>query len=207
MEQNKKFPWVHQIICLAPLAVTLTVIVVFIGTDEAATRAFSHINSEEPELTVAIKEISRWIPNLFYIAWCIILIHALITKNKSTLCLTLLFFFAQVCFSFFLVRIIKICAGLPRPYAVLEGAVAVPFSFTNTEQHSFPSGHTATVALSTSCTASIFSKYSISLFMGVLLAVLGFSRIYLLMHHMSDIVMGTCIGLAGNIFIHRMYKR
>jgi undecaprenyl-diphosphatase len=202
-----RFPWAHQIICLAPLALTLTLIVAFIGNDDDVARTFMQISAEQPALTTAMRLTSRWVPYLFYAAYCIALVRALLTKNRPLLRLTLVFFLAQACFAFLLVRIIKISIGLPRPYAALDGAEPVPFSFNNSDQHSFPSGHTSAAALSVSCTAYIFRNYPLSLLMGLLLALVGFSRIYLIMHHPSDVAAGMCIGLAGNIFIHRICNR
>jgi undecaprenyl-diphosphatase len=206
-EKAKQFPWMHQFICLAPLSMTLISIVTFIGTGDVVTLTFRDITSEHPDLLVIVKELSRWIPNLFYVAYCIILIHAAFSHNKIALYLTTVFFLAQAFFALFLVRIIKISIGLPRHYAVLDGAVATPFSFTNADQHSFPSGHTSTVTLSVSCTASVFRNYMISLYMGLLLALMGFSRIFLLMHHISDVAAGMCIGFVGNISIHYICNR
>jgi undecaprenyl-diphosphatase len=203
-----RFPWAHQLICLAPLAATLILISVFIGTGDDASRAFMRIGAGHPELTTVMRGLSRWVPYLFYAAYGIALVRAALTKNRSLLRFALIFFFAQACFSFLMVRIIKISAGLPRPYAALNGAEIAPFSsFSNTDQHSFPSGHTSAVALSVSCTVSLFRNYAFSFLMGLLLALVGFSRIYLLMHHLSDVAAGMCIGLAGNIFIHGICNR
>jgi undecaprenyl-diphosphatase len=197
----------HQIICLAPLAVVIGLMYVLLGTDDAVTAAFMRIGAEHPDLTAVMRELSRWVPFLFYAAYGIVLLRAVLTKNRPLLRFTLVFFLAQACFAFLLVRVIKISVGLPRPYAVLNGAEASPFSFMDTDQHSFPSGHTASVALSVSCTASVFRRYALSLLLGLLLALLGFSRIYLLMHHLSDVAAGMCIGAAGNIFIHCICNR
>jgi undecaprenyl-diphosphatase len=186
---------------------TLILISVFIGTGNAVTLTFSNIASEYPTLLFILKEISRYIPNFFYVAYCIVFIRAVFTRNKSIKCLSLVFLLAQICFAFVLVRIIKISTGLPRPYAVLDGAVAIPFSFISTDQHSFPSGHTTTVTIAASCTASVFRNYIVSLYMGLLIALMGFSRIFLLMHHLSDVAAGMCIGLIGNIFIHYICNR
>jgi undecaprenyl-diphosphatase len=201
------FPWAHQLVCLAPLAVTLGLLCVFVGTDDAVTAAFARIGAEYPVLTSVMRELSRVVPFFFYAAYGIVLLRAALTKNRPLLRFALVFFLAQACFAFLLVRVIKISAGLPRPYAVLNGAEAAPFSFMDTDQHSFPSGHTAAVALSVSCTASVFRKYALSLLLGLLLALLGFSRIYLLMHHLSDVAAGMCIGAAGNVFIHSICSR
>ncbi|MDR2124351.1 MAG: phosphatase PAP2 family protein [Desulfovibrio sp.] len=201
------FPWAHQLICLAPLAVTIGLMYAFIGADAAVTTAFMRHGAAHPVLTALMRELSRWVPLLFYAAYGIVLLRAARTKNRPLLRFTLVFFLAQACFAFLLVRVIKISAGMPRPYAVLNGAEAAPFSLMDTDQHSFPSGHTTAAALSVSCTASVFRKYALSLLLGLLLALLGFSRIYLLMHHMSDVAAGMCIGTAGNIFIHCLYYK
>jgi undecaprenyl-diphosphatase len=201
------FPWAHQLVCLAPLAVTVGLLYAFIGADDAVTAAFKGISAAHPDLTAVMRELSRWVPFLFYAAYGIVLLRAALTKNRPLMRFALVFFLAQACFAFLLVRVIKISVGLPRPYAVLNGAEAAPFSFMDTDQHSFPSGHTAAVALSVSCTASVFRRYALSLLLGLLLALLGFSRIYLLMHHLSDVAAGMCIGAAGNIFIHCLCNR
>jgi undecaprenyl-diphosphatase len=202
-----RFPWAHQFVCLAPLAATLGIIFVFIGNDEAVTCTFMRIGAERPALTAVMRMLSRWVPYLFYAAYGIMLVRAALTNDKPLLRFALVFFLAQACFAFLLVRVIKISVGLPRPYAALNGAEAAPFSFTNTDQHSFPSGHTSAVALAVVCTASVFRRYALSLLLGLLLALVGFSRIYLTMHHLSDVAAGMGIGLAGNLFIYGICNR
>jgi undecaprenyl-diphosphatase len=207
LKQNlRTFPWMQQIVCLAPLGAVLACLALFVGTGNDIAREFYRLRALHPELTQGIRMFSAWTQNVFYAFWLILLIYGLRVKKKDLARRALYFFVVQGVFSFVLVRVFKVALGFPRPYATLAGAGVVPFSF-DTSQHSFPSGHTTTVAISACCTASLGADLLLSLFMGLVLAGIGFSRIYLGMHHILDVSAGLAFGVLGNFCFHYLCNR
>lgn len=72
------------------------------------------------------------------------------------------------------------------------------------EMNSFPSGHTATAfAFFAFVTMVYFKKnQSMQLVMGLLAVFVGYSRMYLSLHFLEDVVAGACIGLVAYMLAH-----
>lgn len=102
--------------------------------------------------------------------------------------------------------VVKPWINRPRPFAQLEGLtmlIRAPRSF------SFPSGHTAT---SFAAAAAIFcNNRKLGWAAYVVAALIGFSRIYLSVHFLTDvlggIVLGTLCAMAGVWISRKMGKR
>jgi len=77
-----------------------------------------------------------------------------------------------------------------RPFISIEGIkliVKPPSSF------SFPSGHTSSAFAAATILSLHIKKYS---FLFITLAcIIGFSRIYLYVHYLSDVIAGMCLGI------------
>ncbi|MDR3176712.1 MAG: phosphatase PAP2 family protein [Desulfovibrio sp.] len=202
----RTFPWMQLIVCLVPLGAVLACLALFVGTGNDAAREFYRLRALHPELTRGIRLFSAWTQNVFYAFWFILLVYGLRVKKKDLARRALWFFVVQFVFSFVLVRVVKVAFGFPRPYAALAGAGVVPFSF-DTGQHSFPSGHTTTVSISAYCTAALGADLLLSLLMGLVLAGIGFSRVYLGMHHILDVSAGLVFGAFGSFCFHYLCNR
>ncbi len=89
----------------------------------------------------------------------------------------------------------------PRPFTYPE----VRSIGEMTGGYSFPSGHSHSVAnLSTQLTQKT-RKWQIGLGLGILTAVVMFTRLYLGQHFLSDTVMGCAIGIAAAIGFGKLY--
>ena len=90
---------------------------------------------------------------------------------------------------------VKMGMGRPRPEA---GETLYRFLTTNSLYHSLPSGHTAEITGTCLALALWRCKKRMSLILGLLVALMGFSRIYLNHHFPSDVFFGWMFGsLAG----------
>lgn len=104
----------------------------------------------------------------------------------------------SVLVSFLLCYLLKILIGRERPDLLLEGAT-LPTDF------SFPSGHTA-VAFST---LPILDKEfpMLKWFWLGFACLVGFSRVYIGVHYLSDIIAGALLGgLVGCLFLYLREK-
>ncbi len=87
------------------------------------------------------------------------------------------------------VHLIKRRVKRLRPVAYTEVRFLVPV----TRHNSFPSGHTATTFALAAVVAWYFPAWAIPLFL--LAAVVGYSRVYVGVHFLSDVVVAAVIGL------------
>lgn len=125
-------------------------------------------------------------------------IYGLIAKDTTAKKITIELLQAGL-YSEALTEVLKIVVGRSRPYTNDGSFTFHPFTLTNEDHHSFPSGHsTSAFALST-----VMSRHAKSLTLKILAYVPAgftlFSRIYQDKHWVSDELLGAAIGyFVGN---------
>jgi membrane-associated phospholipid phosphatase len=136
---------------------------------------------------------------LFYAVFLVLLVYALVKKNKTVFDLVLAYIKAQLVFSFLLVRILKIVVGRARPGHGIEFKF---FSFAF-RYNSFPSGHSADAFVSGVFLFYLLknSKYSACRYLPLIYAFLiAISRVFISSHYPSDVAAGMMIGMLGACF-------
>jgi len=110
-----------------------------------------------------------------------------------------------------LTHILKLMVSRPRPVIVEDMIVAMPADF------SFPSAHTAqavsfflALALVVNRTLPVKNGAVVWLFCVLIAALVGYSRIYLKVHYISDVVAGALLAIFWimllNWFIHSCFS-
>lgn len=99
--------------------------------------------------------------------------------------------------------IIKNFAKVPRPFT--KGISCVRLDTAT--GYSFPSGHTQGFATWSSFFAVKFKKIWISILVGVLIAAVAFSRLYLGAHYPSDVIVGIALGVGIAVFGNYLFEK
>jgi membrane-associated phospholipid phosphatase len=107
-----------------------------------------------------------------------------------------------------LAQILKNVFSMPRPWEVFEHGGKYAYFIDGVTRRgfsSFPSGHSTTVfALATML--AIFEKNKKWNVVYVLIAVaVGYSRIYLGQHFLTDVLMGSFLGVMTAVIVHWLF--
>lgn len=117
---------------------------------------------------------------------------------------SLLYFFLTVGMSGIFVNLVKVVIGRYRPRALFEQGLYGfhPFS-TDWAINSFPSGHSQAAFAAMTALVFILPRYDLAwLALAVLVAV---SRVATSVHYLSDVAMGSYVGIAAAILMHRAF--
>lgn len=198
------YPFLGHCICLAPVTVFLCCVHIFLGTEHDVFVYFSEARAARPWLTLPIEMVSHGILFLFYPLYAFFLYKGLRGKKMDEILFVLCYVAAQVLIAALLCRVIKIAVGRPRP---MTGGPLVPGSFGWGYQ-SFPSGHAGEILGSSLPLIWRFGrsgKYLLPLGLGFIVAIVAFTRLYLGMHHPTDIWGGLVLGSVSGYVSWMLY--
>ena len=99
--------------------------------------------------------------------------------------------------------IIKNFAQVPRPFT--KGISCVRLDTAT--GYAFPSGHTQGFATWSSFFASKFKKMWLSILVGVLIAAVACSRLYLGAHYPSDVIVGVALGVGVSVLGNYLFEK
>ncbi len=136
----------------------------------------------------------------FWTIFCIVLLLYRPTRNIGLVCLAALIIDYALC------EVIKVTVARLRPFQVHE----VQLLISAPRGYSFPSNHSSTsFAVATGFfMLSDFKPYSYFRWFVLLLAFLiAFSRVYLFVHYISDIVVGAIIGSLVAFLCVKLYEK
>ncbi|MBT8762547.1 phosphatase PAP2 family protein [Desulfohalobiaceae bacterium Ax17] len=175
----------------------------FLGSEEKIYLFFTAFRPEHPGLTTFFTLLTDWGNAFFYVVYSTLLIRGLVKKEKSLILLCGYYILFQLVISFFVVRVLKISIGRPRPGM---GDQFHPFSIQN-KFNSLPSGHTAEIFGAILPLALWRRKNIICLVLGCFGTLLAFSRVYLGEHHPSDLILGYFLGSLSGFLIFTFWKK
>lgn len=202
----RAFPWGPYLCCLGPSLLMLLYVAVFLGTGRELAEMFRYVRQDDPLTYSAMLYATNIIPPLSYLLYAGFLWRGLKKSDYSLVRLALAYFIVQVLISFLFVRLLKISVGKPRPLAMLAGDEYEHFTLEH-GNHSFPSGHSSEIMGSIIPLAARWKRYAFPLALGLLAALVTHSRLYLSMHHLSDIAAGLVLGSISGILIQYISTR
>ncbi|MCC8193905.1 MAG: phosphatase PAP2 family protein [Deltaproteobacteria bacterium] len=182
----------------------------FIGPENAVYGFFTAVRKAHPSWTPPMELFSDCALYAFYLVYVLFLLRGVRRKRPEDIFFVLSYLVAQVLIAALLCRVVKIAVGRPRP---MTGGPFHPFSLGWGYQ-SFPSGHTGEIlgsALPFIWRYGSRASLPLALGFGLLIAAVAFSRIYLSMHHPTDIwgglVFGSLSGYASWAFWNALLTR
>lgn len=94
-----------------------------------------------------------------------------------------------------------------RPIVVLGEKVRVIQGYYMNREHSFPSGHTSTAFTLALLLSSIVKKDFWVYFFPIVAFFVGYSRVYLAQHFVTDVFAGMLVGIASSYLSLLIYER
>ena len=97
-------------------------------------------------------------------------------------------------FSTLINQFVKILCRIPRPWVRDPGFTIVESAREGASGYSFPSGHTAGITGTMGCLSRIVNKKWLRVVFIAVIALVGFSRLYLGVHYPSDVLFSLVVG-------------
>lgn len=157
---------------------------------EPVRQFFSPLATADIHITRFMSVVTHIGNPLIYVFYLVLLLVALTKRDWRETMFVLRCVLFSAFFLCFVMQIMKYGLGMPRPGFPWP---PYPLGFIN-QYASFPSGHTATIITAAVPLALWFRNRPFSLFLSAVIALMGFSRVWLGQHHPIDIVGGMLLG-------------
>ena len=180
----------HFVLASLPLLLLILFLFAALGGEHEILWFFRIHKSEHDALRRLMFLVTDWANPAFYCVYALILAWALKNKDKRLLRLVITFAVVQFLVNFLLLKGVKIAVGRPRPF--MENLQHMPG--LNPRYHSLPSGHTAEITGAVLPLVLWLGRSWFSVLMGCLIALVGFTRVYLCQHFPSDVALGWVFG-------------
>lgn len=185
----------HFVLVSLPLFGVLLALLLIFGSEAQTIAAFRIHKWQNPEFQSAIRALTDWGNFVLYVPFAAIFYRGWKDHDKRRTRYALAYVAVQVLICLLLVNLTKMALGRPRPETE---EVLSRFLTLDPNYHSLPSGHTAEIMGSCLALALWLKQWRTTLLLGLFVALMGFSRIYLNMHFPSDVFFGWLFGaLAG----------
>ena len=191
-------PLKHWALLSLPLLCALAAIRLGFDDEKAVADFFLAHAQAHPSLAGWLKFATDWSNALFYLIYAAMLFTAWRSANRERLRFTLIVLGVQLVVSVLCVHFIKYTVGRPRPGQL---GFYDPLTTKGT-YHSFPSGHTTEIMGWSLPLALRKGSTLLSALLGLLIGLVGFSRIYLSWHYPSDVLCGWLLGSFGGFAAH-----
>lgn len=155
-------------------------------------------NLQNPVLNVFFQGITMIGESLFVVCVICFLFWNINKKKGITICMCMLT-------NVQLMGLIKAIVRFPRPWTIIEDLRTVRQSTAT--GYSFPSGHTTNSSSTLTAIAIAFKKRWLSITCAILIALVGFSRLYLCVHWPMDVACGLLLGCGGTFLLFNFYEK
>lgn len=187
-----------------PLLALLAVLHASFGSTADLLWAFRLHKSEHGLVRQAMFLATDWANLVLYAVWGLLLARGMVRGDRRMLRLALLFAAVQIAVNLFLVTGVKMALGRPRPGTAIK---VFEFFTLDPRYHSLPSGHTAEITGACLPLALWAGRPALSLALGCVAALVGFSRIYLNEHYPGDVFFGWVFGAFAGCLTASLWSR
>lgn len=205
MPRRAPSPLAAYALAALPLLCVAAACYALFGSEADTAAHFALWRTAHPEATRLVRLYTDWGNPALYLVYAGFLVRGLWGKRRGPAAFALAYLAAQLLVSLAIERVLKIAIGRPRPGV---GGPLVPWSL-DAAHNSMPSGHTVEMAVQTLPLAALGRglRLLLPLGMGLLLALMGASRIVLGAHHPSDVLAGLGLGLLGAALVPHLVPR
>lgn len=185
--------FIHWAIFSAPMLAMLAVIWFSFPTEVHVALFFKEHAANNRDIAFILKLVTDWSNVVFYLLYGWMLMMAFRSNNYEQKRYIVILLVVQAIVAGLCVHFIKHTIGRPRPG---QGWYYDPITTKGT-YHSLPSGHTTEITGWS--LPLVFRKYQYWLtgLLGLLVGLVGFTRIYLSWHHPTDVFFGWLLGSFG----------
>ena len=188
----------HWALVSLPLLCVLGGLWLGFGTEPAVEAFFLDHAAAHPGLAAALKIVTDWSNPVFYAGYGLVLLRAWRRGDHERLRFIAIVLLVQFVVSLLTVHLAKRMIGRPRPG---QGWYFDPMT-SRGNYHSLPSGHTTEILGWSLPLALRWKRVLVSAAFGLLIGLVGFSRVYLGWHHPSDVFFGWLLGCFAGICAH-----
>lgn len=186
-------------LCL-PLLLVVLASFALIGGEDAVAAHFAQWRVENPGALRVVKFYTDWGNPALYAVFAGMLALGVKRRRADLAAWALAYLAAQLVFSLAIERVLKVGIGRPRPDV---GGPFVPFSL-DAAHNAMPSGHTTEMTVQTASLALFAQSLAVPVLMGLLLGLMGASRLAMGAHHPTDLLGGLALGCLGGLFCQRL---
>lgn len=183
----------HWALFSAPLLLILAVLWFGFGSEPDVALFFKDHRATHPVLKTIMKILTDWSNPVFYAGYALALIGAWKSNNRDRVRFILILLVVQALVAGAAVHFLKSFIGRPRPG---QGVWFDPLT-SRGAQHSLPSGHTTEIIGWALPLGLRLNRLWLTGLLGLVIGVVGFSRIYLGWHHPTDVFFGWLLGSFG----------
>lgn len=181
----------HFIVSALPLALIMIAVFWKWGGEREILETFrvhKYRHETVRQLMFWVTDYTNLIMYAFYIG---MLAWGLAKKKYDAVRLTLVFVVVQLAVCFGVVNLVKVAVGRPRPMtdSVLYNLLSLDHFY-----HSLPSGHTAEIYGAITPLLLWARRWRVTIGLGLVAALVGFSRMYLYQHFPTDVAFGWLFG-------------
>lgn len=196
----RTYPWRLHIVCALPLLLVLAALRICIGSEREVALFFAQFRPGAQELTWVLTLVTDYGNYVLYTMYVGLLVWGMRSgdKNRVNLAVSFIVAFAVVLLT---VYFLKAFVGRARPY-MEPGFTRWIWIY---DHHSFPSGHTTEALMSVLPVAMYWRKYRVAFALGCVAALIAFTRAYLSVHYLSDILGGMAMGSIGALLTWALY--
>lgn len=181
------FDWM---VASAPLLLLLAILWFSFDSEPKVADFFASYSRAHQGLTSFFTYVTNYGNAVFYAVYLWLLVKAWRNRDSKLARFVGVYIILQLVIALATVRFLKTTIGRPRPGTE---TLFEPMSHRGA-MHSLPSGHTTEITGAALPFALRSKRTAVSLLMGTVIGLVGFSRIYLGWHHPSDVFFGWLLG-------------